>query len=116
MRPDVSDVLRAARLAGLELGADAGRFTTQLQATIRALEPLSELADGPAPPGLVDTPVDSCPPLMAERPDRPGADPLLVPPRDFAPAFSDGLFTAPLVPWAGDDEEAGSGSGGAGTS
>jgi aspartyl-tRNA(Asn)/glutamyl-tRNA(Gln) amidotransferase subunit C len=87
------EVLRIAELARLRLSADdVGRMTAELNSILRHVEELGELdLEGVAAMGLA---AEWEAPLRA---DVPGADRLMVPIEQLAPAAAEGFFTVPRL-------------------
>jgi aspartyl/glutamyl-tRNA(Asn/Gln) amidotransferase C subunit len=84
------DVEKIARLAELEVdAAAAAELETQLSRILDYVAQLGEVKDDPGAAGDARA--------ARLRPDVPASDPLSRPPRDFAPAFTEGLFTVPRL-------------------
>jgi aspartyl/glutamyl-tRNA(Asn/Gln) amidotransferase C subunit len=86
-------VQRVAELAGLRLPpGELAELTRQLTGILDHMEALAGAPDQEA----ADPASEAHP--AALRPDAPGADPIAVPLRLIAPAWSDGFFTVPTLP------------------
>lgn len=87
------DVRRAARLTRLTLDdAEADRLVHDLRGILDRIEALRSLdLRGVAP-------FSSAAEITVQlREDRPGSDPLAIPPADLAPAWRDGFFAVPRL-------------------
>jgi aspartyl/glutamyl-tRNA(Asn/Gln) amidotransferase C subunit len=96
------DVLRAARLAHLQLhAAELDRLGGEIEDIIGHMQVLHTLDLQGMPP--FPGPTGLRRPLRA---DEPGADPLLLQPAEIAPSWQDGFFTVPRLEAHRDDTPA----------
>jgi aspartyl/glutamyl-tRNA(Asn/Gln) amidotransferase C subunit len=96
------DVLRAARLAHLQLdAAELDRLVSDIDDIVGHMAVLRTLDLHGVPPFTGAADVDR--PL---RSDEPGADPLLLTPGEIAPSWQDGFFTVPRLDAHRDDTSA----------
>ncbi|MBK8004102.1 MAG: aspartyl/glutamyl-tRNA amidotransferase subunit C [Gemmatimonadetes bacterium] len=87
------DVLKVAKLAELDVAeADLPKLVEQMANIVGFVEQLREVPAGEQAPPFLAGPASV--PLRA---DHPGSVPLARPPEEFAPEFTDGLFTVPKL-------------------
>lgn len=87
------EVLKVAKLAELDVAeADLPKLVEQMARIVGFVEQLGEVPAGEeAPPFLAG------PASVTLRPDVPGSVPLAHPPAEFAPEFTQGLFSVPRL-------------------
>ena len=93
--PTAAEVLAVARLARLTLTAEeVDGMAADLRGILRHIDALRTVAGGADMPAAELTTGSSQSSLRA---DVPGADPLVLPPADLAPAWHEGFFTVPRL-------------------